>query len=120
MLGKYLELGLYRAEYLRSQGYNVLFPESKQEAVDTVIAAAYDLVILSYSLSDVSAIELRELIDQRCPQCPVITLTEQRWHDPKIDSNKVVLVSEGPEALLKAVKSLEPSSMDDKGLRRVK
>src|SRR5579885_534933 len=83
MLGRHLELGLYRAEFLRSHGYSVIFPESRQEAVALVNAGAYDLVIMSYSLSHDSAMELRELIDQSRPQCPIITLTEQRWHDTK-------------------------------------
>ena len=120
MLGKYLELGLYRAEYLRSHGYQVLFPESKPEAIAIVSAGAYDILILSYSLSDEDAIELRELVEQRCPQCPVIALTEQRWHDTKLHSDKVVLVSEGPEALLEAVRSFEVKTQEDRGLRRVK
>ncbi|HZR64822.1 MAG TPA: response regulator [Terriglobales bacterium] len=115
MLGKYLELGLYRAEYLRSHGYTVVFPESRQEAIKLVSRRGYELVILSYSLSDQDALDLRELIEQNCPRCPVITLTEQRWHDVKIDSDKIVLVSEGPEALLKAVQDVE-----QKKLRRVK
>lgn len=115
LLGKHLELGLYRAEYLRSQGHTVIFPESKQEAVAAINTATYDAVILSYSLSHDSAIELRELIEQSCPICPVITLTEQPWPDQRIKSDKVVLVSDGPEALLNTINNLEK-----KGLRRVK
>lgn len=118
MLGKHLELGLYRTEFLRSHGYVVNFPESRQEAVTIVTAGAYDIVVLSYSLNHDSAMELRELIDQSCPQCPVITLTEQPWHDSKIQADKVVLVSEGPEALLKAIKSFE--NKGEKDMRRVK
>src|SRR5579884_58273 len=119
MLGKQLELGLYRAEYLRNHGYTVIFPESRQEAVAAANAGAYDIVVLSYSLSHDSAIELRELIDQSRPNCPIITLTEQRWHDGKIKSDKVVLVSEGPEGLLDAIKSFEKQD-GSSGLRRVK
>ena len=117
MLGRHLELGLYRAEFLRSHGYSVIFPESRQEAVALVNAGAYDLVIMSYSLSHDSAMELRELIDQSRPQCPIITLTEQRWHDTKLKSDKVVLVSEGPDALLEAIKKFERNG---NGIRRVK
>jgi hypothetical protein len=50
----------------------------------------------------------------------VITLTEQRWNDTKIYSDKVVLVSEGPEALLEAVRSFESRGLEAKSLRRVK
>ena len=115
MLGKLLELGMYRAEYLRSHGHNVIFPESKPEAISAITAGNYETVILSYSLSDSTAIELRDMIEQSRPQCPVITLTEQRWYDQKIQSDKVVLVSEGPQALLEAVQSVQK-----KGMRRIK
>jgi CheY-like chemotaxis protein len=115
MLGKHLELGLYRAEYLRSHGYTVVFPESKPQAVAAISAGKFDIAVLSYTLSHDSVMELRELIEQSCPRCPVITLTENRWHDGKIQSDKVVLVSEGPEALLEAINSLTQA-----GIRRVK
>lgn len=118
MLGKHLELGLYRAEYLRSHGYNVIFPATRQEAVASVNAGGYDVVVLSYTLTDGTAIELRDLIEQTSPNCPVITLTEKRWFDQKIESDKVVLVSEGPDALLEAVNSFDHKG--EKGLRRLK
>jgi CheY-like chemotaxis protein len=118
MLGKHLELGLYRVEYLRSRGYTVIFPPSRKEAVAAAKAGTYDLVVMSYSLSHETVTELRELIDQSRPKCPIIALTEQRWHDGKIKSNKVVLISEGPEALLEAIKSFE--SKNERGLRRQK
>jgi DNA-binding NtrC family response regulator len=115
MLGKHLELGLYRAEFLRSRGHNVIFPGSKQEATAAIKSSAFDAVILSYTLSPESAVELRDLIEQNCPACPVITFTEQRWYDPKIQSDRVVLVNEGPEALLEAVESIRAHA-----IRRVK
>jgi DNA-binding response OmpR family regulator len=118
MLGKHPELGLYRAEYLRNHGYTVIFPETRHEAVAAVNAGGYDVVVLSYTLTDGTAIELRDLIEQSCPSCPVITLTEKRWFDQKIDSDKVVLVSEGPDALLEAIKSFD--RMGEKGIRRLK
>jgi DNA-binding response OmpR family regulator len=117
MLGKHLELGLYRAKYLINHGFTVIFPQSRQEAVAAVNAGAYDLVVLSYSLSHDAAMELRELIDQSRPHCPIIALTESRWHDGKIKSDKVVLVSAGPEALLVAIRSFE--SKNGSGLRQV-
>ncbi len=107
MLGTHAELESYRAEYLRGYGYAVMFPESKQEAVRAVNTGAYDVVILSYALSHDMVMELHELIDQSHSHCPIIALTEQRRPDSKINSDKVVLVSEGPEALLRAVKDIE-------------
>jgi hypothetical protein len=61
---------------------------------------------------------LRELIEQRCPSCPVITLTEQPSYDQKTESDKIVLVSKGPEVLLDAIEGFEKK--DGSGIQRVK
>jgi DNA-binding response OmpR family regulator len=115
MLGQHAELGLYRAEYLRGHGYQVIFPQSKQEAIAGIRSAEYDAVILSYTLSHKTVMELRELIEQSRPACPVITLTEQPWPDNKIPSDRTVPLSAGPEALLKAVQAIRQN-----GIQRVK
>jgi DNA-binding NtrC family response regulator len=116
MLGALLELGLYRAEYLKTHGHHVIFPKSQTEAIGAIKTGQYDAVVLSYSLSDKTAVEFRELIEQACPSCPVITLTEKRWYDQKIPSERVVLVSDGPQGLLEAVESVQVKS----GIRLVK
>lgn len=36
MLGQHLELGWYRSEFLRAQGYDVIFPETRKEAVAAI------------------------------------------------------------------------------------
>jgi len=117
MLGQHLELGWYRREYLQSQGYEVAFPESKKAAVAAIQDGKFDVVLLSYSLSKRTSEELLELVDQRCPECPVIAISEKRWEDRYLHHRAAtVLVSEGPEGLLDALKRLEHRN----GLRRVK
>ena len=115
MLGKNLGLGQYRAEFLRSHGYEVIFPQSKQEAIARIRSGGFDSVILSYTLSDRTVQEVRDLLDQECPKCRTIALTENRWEDRRVPSDAVVLVSDGPEALLRTVKNI---GLD--GLLRVK
>jgi len=51
MLGRQLELGHYRAEFLQSHGFHVIFPESKSEALAAIQEAAFDAAIISYTLS---------------------------------------------------------------------
>lgn len=51
MLGRQLELGHYRAEFLQSYGIHVIFPESKEEAISAIHASRYDDILLSYTLS---------------------------------------------------------------------
>ncbi len=117
MLGQHLELGWYRGEFLRAQGYEVDFPENKKEAVASIQNGKFDVVLLSYSLSRKTSEELLELIEQRCPECPLITITEKRWEDRHVKAAENVLVSDGPEGLLDALKRLQHRG---NGLRRVK
>ena len=67
MLGRQLELGHYRAEFLQSYGIHVVFPESKQEAVSAVHAGGYDAILLSYTLNKETIEELVNLIDGTAP-----------------------------------------------------
>ena len=118
MLGQHLELGWYRSEFLCAHGYDVFFPENRKEAVAAIHKGKFDVVLLSYSLSHETSQELLELIDQTCSECPVITITEKRWDDRHLNPAETVLVSEGPEGLLNALKKVEQHHGN--GLRRVK
>jgi CheY-like chemotaxis protein len=118
MLGQHLELGWYRSEFLRGHGYSVIFPETKKDAVNAITQDAYDVILLSYSLTHKTSQELLDLVEQHCPHCPVITMTEKRWEDRHLNPAENVLVSEGPQGLLDALKRLDRSNHD--GLRRVK
>lgn len=81
MLGQHLELGNYRVEFLKSHGVSVIFPTTREAALEAIQAGGYDSVILSYSLSNQTATELMELVRQVCPDCALICITEQRWDD---------------------------------------
>ena len=117
MLGQQLELGWYRSEFLRAQGYDVIFPENRKEAIAAIREGKFDVVILSYSLSHATSQELLELVDQRCSECPVIAITEKRWQDRYLNPVETVLVSEGPEGLLDALKRVDGNGH---ALQRVK
>ena len=117
MLGQHLELGWYRSEFLRAQGYEVVFPENRKEAAAAIQGGKFDVVLLSYSLSHKTSQELLELIDQNCPECPMIAITEKRWEDRHVNPAETVLVSEGPQGLLDALKRVDGQG---NGLRRVK
>ncbi len=119
MLGRHIELGIYRSEFLRNHGYEVIFPETKKQAIAAINDGKFDVVILSYSLSHETSQELLELIEQQCAHCPVITLTEQRWDERHFNPAESVLVSEGPEALLDALVRVTHNGHGN-GLRRIK
>jgi DNA-binding response OmpR family regulator len=117
MLGRHLELGHYRTEFLKSHGINVIFPESKQAALAAIRAGGFDVVILSYSLSDETAKELVEIIDQAWPQCPLIAITENRWEDHVLSPDAMVLASDPPHSLLDVINRVYGSHQT--GIRRV-
>jgi CheY-like chemotaxis protein len=106
MLGRQLELGHYRAEFLQSYGIHVVFPESKEEAISAVHACAYDAILLSYTLSKETTKELVSLIGQSCPDCPIVAIVQR---DAKHDfqPEETVLDTEPPKMLLEAIKRVQ-------------
>jgi DNA-binding response OmpR family regulator len=61
MLGRHLELGYYRAEFLKSHGFQVIFPENKAAAISAIETGDFDAIIVSYTLSTETTKELVNL-----------------------------------------------------------
>jgi DNA-binding response OmpR family regulator len=118
MLGRHLELGHYRAEFLTSHGINVIFPENEEAAFAAVRNGGYDVVVLSYSLPDFMAKELTALLQQSAPQCPLISISEKRWSDRELKPDATVLSTDPPQALLDAIQRVRRPG--DAGIRRIK
>ena len=119
MLGKQLELGHYRAEFLQYYGIRVIFPESKKAAMVAIDAGGFDAVILSYTLSDETAKELVARIRQASPECPFIAITKQDWDSNDFQPDETVLHSEKPQALVDALTRVG-ALRQQTGIRRVK
>ena len=106
IFGRLFELALYRAEVLRSRGYAVVTPRSKAEAVRAIDDGEFDALVLSYTLASETAEEIVELVRQKCPECPLITISETGRADPKLGPDLVVQANEGPAGLLKALQKV--------------
>jgi hypothetical protein len=104
IFGSIRELALYRAEVLRSNGFYVITPEDKAEAVAAIRRSGLDVVVLTYTLSNDTVEELTELVRQHCPDCRLITISETRNRDTKIEPDANVLADEGPKGLLAALR----------------
>lgn|SRR5690348_13491229 len=117
MLGVHLELGRYRTEFLKSHGIGVIFPETQASAFAAIPKGGFDVVILSYSLSNQTARELVELLEQSHPNCPIIAITEKRWHDQELRPDATVLASDPPQSLLEAINRVGGRRS---GIRRIK
>ena len=104
LFGKHRELALYRAEVLRHSGFSVETPRTQQEAIDAIRHGDFDAAILSYTLSADIVEELAEMVRQHCPVCPLITISQERTRDPRIDPDAIVLAEDGPKALVSALR----------------
>lgn len=104
MFGKIRELALYRAEVLRAHGFLVAIPESKAEAVGAIRRGDFDVAVLTYTLSNDTVQELVELVRQYRPDCRLVTISETKYPDPKINPDANVLADDGPKALIEALR----------------
>lgn len=109
------EPGIPHAEFLRSQGFSVIFPSSRKEALSAIQKREFDAVLLSYSLSSDTAEELAELVRQKCPGCPLVVVTVSEHEDSRIQPDEIVLAEESPQAMLAALRRVERRK-----IRRVK
>jgi CheY-like chemotaxis protein len=107
MLGRNLELALYRAEVLHNAGHTVTVPKNKPEALATINNSAFDVAIISYTLSSKSVEELAELLRQKAPQTSIISIAAEGWEDRLIEPDETVLANDGPQALVAAMQRIE-------------
>lgn len=56
-----------------------------------------------------------ELIRQKCPQCPVVSISQTGWDDARIDPDATITAGAGPRGMVEAIRSVQL-----KGLRRIK
>ena len=98
------ELALYRAEVLKTRGFDVITPETKADAIAAIDEGNFDVAVLSYTLSSDTVEELTELLRQKCPGCALITISDTGNIDPKLRPERTVLANEGPAALIKALR----------------
>ncbi|HEX6805595.1 MAG TPA: hypothetical protein VF133_18085 [Terriglobales bacterium] len=103
MLGQQLELGHYRAEFLRFHGFRVIFPESKNEAISAIRAGDFDAAIISYTLSRNTARQLAKLIKQVSPDCPMVAISRQGDRDTDFERDETVLYTDPPQSLIDAL-----------------
>ena len=100
------EVALYRAEVLRAQGLDVRTPRSKEEAVAIIQRAEVDVVVLTYTLPSETVNELSDLVRQYCAGCRLIAISESGRVDERVAPDAVVIASEGPAALVEAIRRL--------------
>jgi CheY-like chemotaxis protein len=107
LLGRMRELALYRAEVLRDRGFEVKIPADTEEAIAEIARGAYDVAVLSYTLSSDEVQQLAELVRQSCADCPLVTISKSGRLDRVVNPDETVLADEGPSALIKVLRRLQ-------------
>jgi DNA-binding response OmpR family regulator len=120
MLGRHLELGYYRAEFLKSHGFQVIFPENKAAAISAIETGDFDAIIVSYTLSAETTKELVNLIKQTSPDCPIVAITQQPWDEDGFPRDETILDRSGPQGLIDALIRIEKRKQEQSQIRRVK
>ena len=115
LLGSDKELSLFRVHILEAAGMQVTYPETKHAAVNAILMGGFDVILISYTLSNQSAEELLELAHQNCPKCPVIAISETGWEDNRLKPDITITADQGPKGMLDAIAQAQRRS-----LRRVK
>lgn len=103
MVGRIRELALYRAEFLRQAGFNVLIAADADEAIRVMQRGAFDAIILSYTLPNETVQYLTNAARGYCPDCPVVAIAETSMLDRRIEPDAVAVADEGPSSLLSAL-----------------
>ena len=106
LFGRMRELALYRAEVLKTRGFGVITPETRADAIAAIEQGHFDVAVLSYTLSSDTVEELTELLRQKHPGCPLITISDTGKIDPRLRPERTVLANEGPAALIKALRQV--------------
>ena len=106
MLGSVRELALYQAEVLHLHGFHAQIATNREQALDLIRLAEYDVVVVSYTLPDAVVRELSAEMRECGPQCPVIAIANTRLPDRTINPDKMILADEGPAALINALRQV--------------
>jgi DNA-binding NtrC family response regulator len=110
------ELSLLRRHALAHAGFAVTRAGSRKEALNLLEQEKFDVLVISYSMSDETIAEMTELFRKQNPNSAVVTVAKGEWQDLKIESDSTVTGDEGPEALIEAVETV----LNRKQLRRIK
>ncbi len=103
IVGRLLELAMYRAEVLERAGFRVSMATDANDALRLLRRGEFDAIVLSYTLATETVESLAEAARAYCPDCPVIAITDSHIPDRRVSPDAVALANEGPAGLVAAV-----------------
>src|SRR5438309_9210914 len=87
-------------EALKQAGHEWQFPATRENAVALIQQHTFDCVVLAYSLASEMIEEFVELLNQVCPACPIIAMSEQDDMDWKLQPTMIIRADQDSEALI--------------------
>jgi DNA-binding NtrC family response regulator len=99
------ELQTLRNFVLMSEGFRVLSPSSKRQALETIEREFFDCMVLCHSLSQDSCNELAQAFKRRNPESCVIHIVPTSWTEKCANADVSIAGLDGPEVLIEAVRS---------------
>src|SRR5438270_2437798 len=87
-------------EALKQAGHEWQFPATRENAVALIQQHTFDCVVLSYSLASEMIEEFVELLNQVCPACPIVAMSEQDDMDWKLQPAMIIRADQDLEALI--------------------
>jgi len=111
-----LEISLLKAHVLGHAGFAVTRAESRKDAIQLMRESRFDVLVISYSLSPDSMVELAGIFREQNPNAPIVGVAKERWQDLPVEFDATVTGDEGPEGLIEAVEMV----LNRKQLRRIK
>ena len=106
VVGRQRELALYRAEFLRQAGFTVLTAQDVQDAIRILQRAAFDALVLSYTLPSGDVQYLADAAHDYCSDCAVVVISNSSTVSQWVNADAVVMADEGPMALVSALKQV--------------
>jgi CheY-like chemotaxis protein len=104
VVGRQRELALYRAEFLRQAGFNVIVAQDVDEAIRIMQRAAFDALVLSYTLPSGDVEYLADAARDYCAGCALIAIANGRTVDLNVEPDAIASADEGPKGLVSALK----------------
>jgi CheY-like chemotaxis protein len=106
IVGRQRELALYRAEFLRQAGFTVLTAQDVDDAIRILQRAAFDALVLSYTLPSGDVQYLAAAAHDYCSDCAVVVISNISTLDQRVNADAVVMADEGPMGLVYALKQV--------------
>ncbi len=110
------ELSLLQKHVLAQAGFAATRADSRKEALQIMEQKKFDALVIAYSLSMDSLVELTGVFRKQNPHAPIVGVAKGRWQDLKVEFDATVTGDEGPEGLIEAVEMV----LNRKQLRRIK